>query len=128
MRLLGWTEEREPAVERDGPIPRADERRSEPREDCKGLKLIIRQRRALGIIHLSNISSWGACGITDMPLAPGSLVFLELRKGHFYGARVKWVHRFTLGLQLARQMRPEMMRRLLSDARKAREPQLRALH
>ena len=128
MRLLGWTEHFEPAADRDGPIPAVAEKRSEPREDCTGLKLIIRQRRALGIIHLRNISSWGACGITDMPLAVGSLVFLELRKGHFYGARVKWVHRFTVGVQLARQMRPEMMKRLVVAGRKAREPLLHALH
>ena len=52
------------------------ERRQEPRGQYLGRKIIIRQRKAIGIMHLRNISSHGACGITDMPLAVGSLVFL----------------------------------------------------
>ena len=103
------------------------ERRAEPRHDCTGLKLILRERRSLAIIHLRNLSHWGACGITDLPVAPGGLVFLELKKGHFYGARVKWVHRFALGLQFARKLRPETLKRLLDRAGEEREAKLRAL-
>ena len=119
MRLQDWTGPfRPPVVAGDGIEPPIEERRSEPRHDCCGLKVIIRQRRALGIIHLSNLSTWGACGLTDMPVAVGSLVFLELKKGHFYGARVKWVLRMTIGVQLVRQMRTETMARLLARARR----------
>ena len=52
------------------------ERRSEPRHDCRGLKLILRERRTLGIIHLRNLSSWGASGITYMPVPNPDLDFL----------------------------------------------------
>ena len=48
------------------------ERRGEPRSDFLGRKIIIRQRKALGIMHLRNLSRSGACGITDMPLEVGS--------------------------------------------------------
>src|SRR3954470_11048008 len=97
---------------------RQEERRVEPRHDCCGLKIIIRERRALGILHLRNLSTYGACGLTDMPLPVGSLVFLELKKHRFFGARVKWVKRMTLGLQLCRPMNPEMLEELLKRARR----------
>lgn len=102
----------------DGPEPdRHEERRIEPRHDCCGLKIVIRERRALGILHLRNLSTYGASGITDMPLPVGSLVFLELKKARFYGARVKWVNRMTLGLQLCNPMTPEMLEQLLKRKR-----------
>ena len=97
---------------------RRQERRAEPRHDCCGLKIIIRERRTLGIIHLRNLSTWGACGITDMPLPVGSRVFLELTKSHYYAADVKWVNRMTIGLQLCRPMRPEILAALLARAKR----------
>jgi hypothetical protein len=98
---------------------RQQDRRIEPRHDCCGLKIIIRERRTLGILHLRNLSTWGACGITDMPLPEGSLVFLELKKHRFFGARVKWVNRMTLGLQLCRPMTPEMLEALLKPKKRS---------
>jgi hypothetical protein len=98
---------------------RTVERRVEQRHDCCGLKIIIRERRAIGILHLRNLSTYGAAGMTDMPLPVGSLVFLELKKARFFGARVKWVKRMTLGLQLCRPMTPEMLEKLLTRARGA---------
>jgi hypothetical protein len=95
------------------------ERRVEPRHDCCGLKIIIRERRALGILHLRNLSIYGACGITDMPLPEGSLVFLELKKHRYFGARVVWVKRMTLGLQLCHPMTPEMLAQLLKSAKRS---------
>jgi hypothetical protein len=103
--------------EEDAESGRRRERRAEPRHDCCGLKIIIRERRSLSILHLRNLSTWGASGMTDMPLPVGSLVFLELTKSHYYGARVKWVNRTTLGLQLCRPMRPEILAGLLSRAK-----------
>jgi len=108
--LVSGAEPAEPAPERD--------RRIEPRYDCCGLKIIIRERRALGILHLRNLSTWGASGITDMPLPVGSVVFLELKKHRFFGARVKWVNRMTLGLQLCRPMTPEMLEGLLKPTKR----------
>lgn len=124
MGLLGWKGLVAPdgGDEAAAAPPRLVERRGEPRHDCTGLKLIVRQRRALGIVHLRNLSHWGACGITDLPVAVGALVFLELKKGHFYGARVRWVHRFTIGVQFARKLRPETLKRLLEDNAKGRAP------
>ena len=121
MKLLNWSESPEPSVPEGGDVSRdIRELRGEPRHDCLGLKLIIRQRRAIGIIHLRNISTWGACGITDMPLAEEALCFLELKKGHFYAARVKWIERMTIGVQFVRQMRECTLARLLHAARKRR--------
>jgi hypothetical protein len=107
----------------DGSEPaRTAERRVEPRHDCCGLKIVIRERRALGILHLRNLSIYGASGMTDMPLPVGSLVFLELKKARFFGARVKWVKRMTLGLQLCRPMSPEMLEALLARAKGGARP------
>jgi len=119
MKFLDWTGPSvEPVMESHEIGPSERDRRLDPRFDCVGLKLIIRQRRALGIIHLRDISEWGASGITDMPLAVGSLAFLELKKGHFYAAHVKWVQVLTIGMQFARPMRPATMEKLLARLRK----------
>ncbi|HYJ52387.1 MAG TPA: PilZ domain-containing protein [Allosphingosinicella sp.] len=93
------------------------ERREEPR--CAfPHKIIIRQRKALGIMHLRNISRTGASGITDMPLAIGSLVFLELKRPHFYAAEVIWANNLRIGLALAKPLKPEMLERLDPGAAK----------
>ena len=98
---------------------RTVERRVEPRHNCRGLKIIIRDRRALGILHVGDLSTDGASGITDMPLPEGSLVFLELKKARYFGARVIWVKRLTIGLQLCRPMTQEMLDELVGRARRA---------
>jgi PilZ domain len=108
----------------------ARDRRREFRRDFCGHKVIIRQRRNLGILHLKNVSRGGACGITDMPVAVGSMVFLELKKPHFYAAEVLWVRSLTIGLQLVRPVKGEMLEKLhaiyLADReeREAREAAL----
>jgi hypothetical protein len=92
-----------------------EERRKEPRRDFLGRKIIIRQRRALGIMHLRNLSHGGACGITDMPLAIGSLVFLELKRTHFYAAEVVWASNLRIGLALVRPLGAGLLERLHAD-------------
>lgn len=99
----------------------ARDRRREFRRDFCGHKVIIRQRRNLGILHLKNVSSCGACGITDMPLAIGSMVFLELKKPHFYAAEVLWVRSLTIGLQLVRPVKSDMLEKLHTTYLAARE-------
>ena len=88
---------------------RRTERRKEARRDFLGRKIIIRQRKALGIMHLRNLSSGGTCGITDMPLAIGSLVFLEFRPPHFHAAEVVWATNLRIGLALVRPLRAEQL-------------------
>lgn len=117
MKLRDWLSADAPVEEQEDAKPRRIERRGEPRHPCPGLKLIVRERRALGIIHLRDLSRWGAGGITDLAVAVGSLVFLELKRGHFYAARVKWVRSLTVGLQFARPMQPETLARLLERAK-----------
>jgi hypothetical protein len=92
------------------------ERRRESRREVNGRKLLVRQRKALGLLHLKNISSKGGCGITDMPLAVGSLVFVELRKPHFFAAEVRWARNLSIGLEFFRPVRPEMFERLYGPA------------
>ena len=94
--------------------PRAD-RRKEARADFLGRKIIIRQRRALGIMHLRNLSRGGACGITDMPLEVGSLVFVEIRRPHFYAAQVVWASNLRIGLALVRPLKADMVERLHAE-------------
>ena len=91
------------------------ERRKESRRDFLGRKIIIRQRKAAGIMHLRNLSRSGACGITDMPLEIGSLVFVELNRPHFYAAEVVWANSLRIGLALARPLKPGLLERLHAD-------------
>ena len=92
-----------------------EERRKEPRSDFLGRKIIVRQRRALGIMHLRNLSDGGACGITDMPLAVGSLVFLELKRTRFHAAEVVWASNLRIGLSLVKPLRPGLLEQLHTD-------------
>lgn len=117
MKLPGWggfSRSASGQIQQD--VPRQRERRRAPRRDCIGLKLIARQRRQLGIIHLRNLSPDGACGITDLPVAVGSLIFLEFRKSHFYAAHVKWTRNLTVGLELARPIQPDAFEKLVAEA------------
>ena len=91
------------------------ERRKEGRRDFLGRKVIVRQYRTLGIMHLRNVSRGGICGITDMPLAIGSIVFVELNRPHFYAAEVVWATNLRIGLSLYKPLKPEMLDRLHVD-------------
>jgi len=92
--------------------PEAVDRRREGRRLTSGHKVILRQRKTLGILHLKNLSSKGGCGLTDMPLAVGSQVFVELRKPHFFAAEVRWARSLTIGLEFFRPIRAEMFEKL----------------
>ena len=91
------------------------ERRKETRRDFLGRKVIVRQYRTLGIMHLRNVSRGGICGLTDMPLAIGSIVFVELNRPHFYAAEVVWATNLRIGLSLYKPLKPEMLDRLHVD-------------
>ena len=117
MKLPGWGGSARTATSKsEQETSRMRERRRVERRDCVGLKLIARQRRQLGIIHLRNFSPYGACGITDLPVAVDSVVFLELKKSHFYAAHVKWTRNLTVGLELARPIPSETLEKVLSKA------------
>jgi hypothetical protein len=89
-----------------------EERRKEARYDFLGRKVILRQFRSIGIMHLRNLSRGGVCGITDMPLAIGSIVFVELNRPHFHAAEVVWATNLRIGLALYKPLRPETLERL----------------
>jgi len=110
---MDWANEIRSAVG-FGPDDEAQEveRRRQQRLEISGRKIIVRQRKALGIMHLKNVSDKGGCGITDMPLAVGSLVFVELKKPHFFAAEVRWARSLSIGLEFFRPLRPEMYERL----------------
>jgi hypothetical protein len=112
-KLLDWASDIRSTVGLgpNDPSP-TTERRRERRRDVCGRKIIVRQRKTLGIMHLKNLSTQGGCGITDMPLAVGSLVFLELRKPHAFAAEVRWTRCLTIGLEFFRPVRPEMLEKL----------------
>jgi hypothetical protein len=113
VKLLDWANDLRSAVGLGPDDPsRTVERRREARRDVSGHKVIVRQRKALGIMHLKNLSSKGGCGLTDMPLAVGSLVFLELRKPHYWAAEVRWARSLSIGLEFFRPVRPEMIEKL----------------
>ena len=108
---MEWANGIKSAVGLGSETSRDAERRREGRRAVPGRKVIVRQRKALGIMHLKNLSSRGGCGITDMPLAVGSLVFLELRKPHYFAAEVRWARSLSIGLEFFRPVRPEMIER-----------------
>ena len=115
MKLSGLANGILAAFDRRGSGAPRTERRREKRRDFLGRKVLIRQRKAIGIMHLRNLSNGGVCGITDMPLAIGSLVFVELRRTHFYAAEVVWASNLRIGLALVQPLRAEVLERLHAD-------------
>ena len=115
MKLSGLANTILAAFDRPASGAPRGERRREARQDFLGRKILIRQRKAIGIMHLRNLSNGGVCGITDMPLAIGSLVFVELRRTHFYAAEVVWASNLRIGLALVKPLRAEVLERLHAD-------------
>ena len=109
LGLRDWTNELRSAVGLAPSETAREERRREQRRSVFGHKVIVRQRKALGILHLKNLSSTGGCGITDMPLPVGSLVFVQFRKPHFFAAEVRWARCLSVGVEFFRPVRPEMI-------------------
>ena len=109
MKLLDLVNDMRSAV---GMGPKEDfrpvDRRREPRTEISGRKAVVRQRKALGILHLKNLSSSGGCGITAMPLAVGSLVFIQLKAPLFHAAEVRWARSLSIGLEFLRPLQADM--------------------
>ena len=123
MKLMDWANDIRSAVGLGSDKAASDaQHRREERRDVIGRKVILRQRKALGVMHLKNLSSKGGCGLTDMPLAVGTLVFVELRKPHFWAAEVRWVRSLSVGLQFFRPVRPEMLEKLLAPPGETAHP------
>ena len=120
MKLLDWANDIRSAVGLGADDVSRAERRREKRQDVNGRKVLVRQRKALGILQLKNLSTNGGCGITEMPLAVGSLVFLQLRKPLFFAAEVRWVRSLAIGLEFLRPIRPKMFERFRAAPRDGR--------
>lgn len=114
LKLSGLASTIQALFTEGGDVPQA-ERRKEARRDFLGRKVILRQYRSLGIIHLRNVSRGGICGITDMPVAIGSIVFVELNRPHFYAAEVVWANNLRIGLALYKPLKPETLERIHAD-------------
>ena len=100
------------------------ERRLDARHDFIGEKIIMRDRRTNATLQLKDLSSKGACGVSDVPFALGATVFLQLKKPHFHAAEVRWVRNATMGLRFYRPLPPEFVEKLHEAhvaARRARE-------
>ncbi len=96
-------------------------RRREDRRDFAGFEVALRQKRMTGRLHVRDISTTGASGLTDMPLAVGSMVFVGLSKPHFRAAEILWCRRLTVGLRWLRPVRPEQLDKLHAAHLAARE-------
>ena len=88
------------------------ERRREDRLDFTRAKLPISRRRTQATFQLKDMSRQGACGISDMPLAVGAVIFVRLAKGHYQAAEVRWVRNAQIGLRFFRPLQSEMFNRL----------------
>ena len=107
MLLWALDEEGEAEGRRQEP-----ERRSEGRHDFSRARLPISSRRTHSPFHLKDMSRMGACGISDMPLAVGAVIFIRLAKGSFQAAEVRWVRNAQVGLRFVRPLRPDVFDRL----------------
>jgi len=109
QKLLMWALDDE-----EGEEERRQERdrRGEDRLDFTRAKLPISSRRTQATFHLKDMSRQGACGISDMPLAVGAVIFVRLAKGHFQAAEVRWVRNAQVGVRFFRPLPSEMFDRV----------------
>lgn len=110
QKLLMWTLDDEAGPESPD---RGEDRRREGRHDVRRTILPIRDRRAQSVFHIKDMSCRGASGISDMPLAIGSIIFLQLRKGRYQAAEVRWVRNALTGLRFFKPLDSETLQRLL---------------
>lgn len=96
--------------------------RLDRRYDFAGSRMTLRTRRVQWIMNLKDLSCRGACGISEIPLSIGALVFLELKKKRFHAAEVRWVRNALIGLQFIRELEPDMVEKFHAShmAKKAR--------
>jgi hypothetical protein len=88
------------------------ERRLSTRRDFTGHRIVIRSRRTMALLHLKDLSCHGACGITDLPIAVGAMVFLTLKKGRFHAAEVLWVRNVMAGFRFYRPLDPDTVEKI----------------
>jgi len=103
----------DPASERgEDEVVSYEEARLSVRHDFCGHRGVIRSRRTMAFIHMKDLSCRGACGLTDLPVAVGAMVFLTLQKGRWHAAEVRWVRNVMVGLRFYRPLDPEMVAKI----------------
>jgi hypothetical protein len=119
QKLLMWALDAEGGAEERR---QERERRRDDRLDFNRAKLPISRRRTQATFQLKDMSRRGACGISDMPLAVGAVIFVRLAKGHYQAAEVRWVNNAQIGVRFFRPLQSEMFDRLrktrLQDGRR----------
>lgn len=83
----------------DLPVEGHPERRQWPRFPIWNRELVVRSGQSRSVLRLKDISCGGACGITDLALAPGAILFLELPGGRIHAGRVRWVRNTNIGIK-----------------------------
>ena len=110
-RLRNWVDG--PAAgETAGETLPSPDRRLDERHDFSGTSIVVRQGRLQSMLQLRDVSAEGACGISEVPLAPGASVFLQLRKPHFHAATILWVRSARVGFRFVRPLDPDDLARL----------------
>lgn len=110
-RLRDWVEGADAGEAAPGRQARP-ERRLDRRHDFSGTTILVRQGRLQSMLQLRDVSAEGACGISEIPLAPGASVFLQLRKPHFHAATILWVRSARVGFKFVRPLDPDDLARL----------------
>ena len=107
--LRNWINDEGPSEDELEKARAEEERRLDMRYDFAGKKVGLRDRRVQSWIGLKDLSCKGACGISEMPLSVGSLVFIEIKKKRFHAAEVRWVRNALIGLRFYRPLQPDMV-------------------
>lgn len=115
-RLLGLV--RKPAEASASPDD--VESRADPRHDFVGRQAALKVGGSRFGIHLKNLSAKGASGLTDAPLEPGQIIFVELSRTVSAPAEVRWTRRSIAGIAFLMPLSPDFLRRLQARFRASR--------
>ena len=94
------------------PVSEEDERRLYIRFRMGGMDAPMRCGKLYGRARLRDLSSSGAAGLVDLPLALDDLVYLSLTKSLWAAAEVRWVRNTLAGFKFIRPLELSTVREL----------------
>lgn len=87
-----------------------DDRRFEVRYRLAGGPIAWRQGKTEASLRIKDLSSSGASGFIEEPLAIGDMIMIEFDPKHCREAEVRWVRGLSVGLRFNRPLDPRFVR------------------
>jgi hypothetical protein len=92
--------------------PQPGERRIDERLNFVGTDTFLLMDGTRFTLRLKDLSSFGLCGLTDAPVAPGQMVCMLLSDGQPLAAEIRWIRKSLIGAAFPTPLAAECVHRL----------------